>query len=562
MKTDIDHLQNPRTDQELRALILGKRGVDPVAEQAFFHPDYERDLHDPFLFRDMAKVVERVRLAQSTGETIGVFGDFDADGVTSAVTLCETLEMLGVPSLPYHPHKVDEGHGLNLKALEFFADQGIKLVFTLDCGVMNHLEIAAAHVMGLEVIVIDHHHVPEELPAAFAIINPKDTRDSYPFPELCGAGTTFKLAQALISTLAPTQVPQLKWLLDIVALGTVADVMPLVGENRTLVHYGLLVLARTRRPGITHLVEVGRLARGGDMVWTARTIAFQLAPRINAASRMAHADTAHAFLRSRDDAESLILAQTLDGYNVERRKITETVVKLAMADAAERFSTEPFVFSISPDYPLGIVGLVAGKMADELGKPVGIFTQGETESTGSFRSIPAVHIAEVLEECSDLLVRHGGHAAAGGCTVLNANIAELEKRFGAAVRKRLGNAPPEKPLEAECVLPLELCNTLTTKLVDSLQPCGEGNRLPQFVVCGTIDSAKQIGKSGEHWKLKIVQSSKFKAESVDTKPIDAVGWSMVKHYPDLRPGQSIDLLVELVHSDWSGQTELRIVEIL
>ena len=281
--------------------LLAERGLtEAAAIERFFFPEYERDIHDPFLFVSMRRVVNRVGEAISRGERVGVFGDYDADGVTSSVILRTALEHLGLTVSTYIPHKLDEGHGLHVNALDAFERAGVTLAFTVDCGMTNHDLLAEAKRRGIDFIVIDHHHVPEVLPDTYAIINPKLADAGYPFTDLCGAGTTFKVAQALYQTFTPDDVGQLKWLLDIVALGTVADVMPLIGENRTLVSYGLIVLGKTRRVGLQELYAVGRLPIDDNHLPTAWTIGFQIAPRINAASRMAHAMQAHELLMATD----------------------------------------------------------------------------------------------------------------------------------------------------------------------------------------------------------------------------------------------------------------------
>ena len=231
--------------------LLNNRGyTTKEARELFLSPNFDRDIHDPFLFADMEKIVVRIGEARKNLETVGVFGDFDADGVTSSVIMREALQAVGVPVEVYIPEKVNEGHGFNELAVDFFESKGIKLVLTLDCGIMNHEVILAAKKRGIATIVIDHHHVPEVMPEAFAIVNPKVPTETYPFRELCGAGTSFKVAQALYMRYLPDQVDQLKWLLDVVATGTVADVMPLIDENRAIVKYGLIVLSKSKAPPI------------------------------------------------------------------------------------------------------------------------------------------------------------------------------------------------------------------------------------------------------------------------------------------------------------------------
>lgn len=532
--------------------LLRQRGIEDAVADVFMVPDYDRDLHNPFLFRDMDKVVTRIRAAKECNERVGIFGDFDADGVTSSVILRETLEKLGINTLVHIPHKIDEGHGLSQKAITRFKEAGVRLILTLDCGMMNHREIAEAALLGMETIVIDHHHVPDVLPPALAIINPKLPADTYPFRELCGAGTSFKVATALYRRLMPERIEELKWLLDIAAIGTVADVMPLVGENRVIVKYGLIVLQKTRRPGLLEMYTVGRIPIDEGHAPDARMIAFQIAPRINAASRMAHAETAHELLYTTDRERARILALELEGYNTARQKVSQMVAEDVHAIAALKFQEEKFVVAMSPEFPLGVVGLVAGKVAHEIGKPTGVFQRGDETSTGSFRSIPGFSIIEALEECADLFEKFGGHDQAAGLTIHNDRIDLFLERFRNIVRDHLKNVETVP----ELLIDFELSpDDLTLELVQALQdiaPFGEGNPEPIFRLSGLeIQSARTVGKEGKHWKLML-------GHPLLSDSIDAVGWSLVRAYPDLVPGDHLEVVCQVEENVWNGRTTLQL----
>jgi single-stranded-DNA-specific exonuclease len=404
----------------------------------------------------------------------------------------------------------------------------------------------------METIVIDHHHVPEVLPAAFAIINPKLPADTYPFRELCGAGTSFKVATALYRRLMPERVEELKWLLDIAAIGTVADVMPLIGENRVIVKYGLIVLQKTRRPGLIEMYAVGRIPIDDRHAPDARMIAFQIAPRINAASRMAHAETAHELLATKDRVRARVLALELESYNVARQKVSQIAAENVRAVAELKFRDEKFVVAIGPEFPLGVVGLVAGKVAHEIGKPTGVFQQGEETSTGSFRSIPGFSIIEALEECSDLFEKFGGHEQAAGLTIRNERIDAFLDRFGNIVRERLKDVEtvPELSIDAE-LHPEDVTLDLVRTLSD-LAPFGEGNPEPVFRLSGLeIEEARTVGKEGKHWKLSLGHPA-FRS------PIDAVGWSLVGPHPDLGPGHRLEVVCQIEENAWNGRTVLQL----
>lgn len=532
--------------------LLGRRLGDAAEQRRFLSPDYERDLHDPFLFRDMETVVERIGQAKKKRERIGIFGDFDADGVTASVLFRETLLTLGIDHEVYIPHKVREGHGLNQAAVQYFFERGVSVMVTLDCGMMNHAEIETALEKGIDTIIIDHHHVPEVLPKALAIINPKLPNETYPFHDLCGAGTTFKVATALYQRYLPERIQDLKWLLDVAAIGTVADVMPLLGENRAIVKYGLIVLAKTRRIGLQELMSVGRIPMTEDMPPTARLIAFHIAPRINAASRMAHGKLAHDLLMERDRVKARGLALELEAYNVARQKQSQAVTELVKTLAEEKYRDQKFIFAAGPEYPLGIVGLVAGRVAHELGKPTCILqTDGEV-SRGSFRSIPGLNIIEVLEQCGDMLEKFGGHDQAAGMTIRNEHIEAFYERFNRLVEQALEGRETVPELTIDLTLHPADCSIDLIRGLDALQPFGEGNPEPVFALeAARLASVRTVGKENQHWKLTLDRES--------GGPLDVVGWSLVSSYPDLRPGMQLNLAGTLAENSWNGRSRVQIV---
>ncbi len=533
--------------------LLKQRGVaDPESREYFLSPNFDRDIHDPFLFRDMEKIIDRIEKARKNLETIGIFGDFDADGVTSSVIMREALEAVGVPVAVYIPEKVNEGHGFNMLAVDFFESKGVKLVLTLDCGIMNHDTISEAKKRGIETIVIDHHHVPEVMPEAYAIVNPKVPTETYPFRELCGAGTSFKVAQALYQRFLPDQRDQLKWLLDVVATGTVADVMPLVGENRCIVKYGLIVLSKTKRIGFQEMFSVGGIAIDEDHLPDARMIGFQIAPRINAASRMAHAMLAHELLMERDQVHARTLALDLEDCNVRRQKVSTEVTDMVRAIAAEKYREKKFIFAADEKFPYGVVGLIAGRIAHEFHKPTCIMTKGLTTSTGSFRSIPELNIIETLEQCGDMLEKYGGHAQAAGMTIKNERMDEFYEKFNALVEKQLEGVVTEPEQWVDVVVQPE---HLTPKLYNELRlfaPFGEGNPEPVFVLENmVIREARLVGNGSKHWKLSLVSEGGVKC-------FDAIGFSLGNQFPDLKGDDVLDVAFTLCENTWNGSTSLQL----
>lgn len=533
--------------------LLNNRGyTTKEARELFLSPNFDRDIHDPFLFADMEKIVARIGEARKNLETVGVFGDFDADGVTSSVIMREALEAVGVPVEVYIPEKVNEGHGFNELAVDFFESKSIKLVLTLDCGIMNHDVILEAKRRGIATIVIDHHHVPEVMPEAYAIINPKVPTEKYPFRELCGAGTSFKVAQALYQRFLPNQVDQLKWLLDVVAIGTVADVMPLIGENRCIVKYGLLVLSKTKRVGFQEMFAVGRMQIDEEHKPDAHMIGFQIAPRINAASRMAHAMIAHGLLMERDQAEARVLALELEDCNVRRQKVSTAVTDMVRKIALEKFSDKKFIFATDENFPYGVVGLIAGRIAREFNKPTCIMTRGETTSTGSFRSIPELNIIEAIEECSDLLEKFGGHAQAAGMTIRNDRMDAFYEKFNALVEKKLVNVVTEPEQWIDVMLRPEHITPKFYRDLSAFAPFGEGNPEPVFALEQVVvREARLVGNGSKHWKLSLVPQGGIKA-------FDAIGFSLGTNFPDLKENDVLDIAFTLSENTWNGSTSLQL----
>lgn len=531
--------------------LLALRGiVTPEDRDRFLSPDYDRDLHDPFLFSAMPYVMDRLALAKTSGEKVGVFGDFDADGITSSVLLREGLSKLELPVSVYIPDKHSEGHGLNVGAVDFFEREGVTLVFTVDCGMMNHAEIALAKERGIDVIIIDHHHVPEILPEAAAIINPKLPAETYPFRELCGAGTTFKVLQALYSTFFPDEKGQLKWMLDVAALGTVADVMPLVGENRVIVSYGLVVLSKTRRTGFQEMFALGRLPIREGKTPIARDIAFHIAPRINAASRMAHARIAHDLLVERDAERARELALLLESHNTDRRKVSDEISTL-VREVALAATDKKLVFAVDERFHFGVIGLVAGRIANEFRKPVIVLTKGERESRGSLRSIPEVNIVEALEQCADILVRYGGHAQAAGLTVENKHLPELERRLEEIIATELNGRDTSPELVADMRISGADLSLDLARHLRKLAPFGEGNPEPVFFMEHMkIAEIRTVGSDAKHIKLRLIAP-------VGTT-FDAIGFSLAGTIPDLRKGDVIDILCQLDENEWNGSVTLQL----
>ncbi len=534
--------------------LLFQRGINtPEKIESFFYSSYEKDLYDPFLFSQMNQAVERIGKARSHKELVVIFGDYDADGITSSVIMKETLDKLGINCRVYIPDKKLEGYGLNTEAVKQFAREKIKLLITVDCGISNKKEIDEANKKNIDVLIIDHHHVPKELPRACAIINPKLENSGYSFAELAGVGVVFKVAQALYQKFLPEEKEQLKWLLDLAAIGTVADCVSLVGENRALVKYGLIVLSKTRRLGLQELFRVGRITVDENNIPDARKISFQIAPRINAAGRVDHANLAFNLIMVDDQVKARELALEIEAKNQERQKITERVCDEVKILAENLYKNKKFIFAVGEHFPIGVAGLVAGKIAEEFGKPAAVLQKGEKESKGSLRSIPQINIIEAIEKCAPCLLKFGGHDQAAGVEVANDNLEKFYKKLNSIIERKLAgeDITPQILVDAE-VEPSDIDFELAEAL-KKFEPFGEGNEKPVFLMKNLIiEETKLVGNGGKHLKL-------FLRDANGTPKIfEAIGFNLTSQFPNLNRGNKADIVFNLEQDEWNGSKKIQL----
>jgi single-stranded-DNA-specific exonuclease len=488
------------------AQILFNRGLtDPEKAEQFIVGQYDDD--NPFIMKGIDRAVTRLRRAIRGAEPIAIYGDFDADGVTSTALLVEMLRNLGADVRPYIPHRVDEGYGLNVEALDELADQGVRLVLTVDCGVRAVEEVAHAMGRGLEIIITDHHSVGSALPPALVVINPKQQDCAYPFKELAGVGIAFKLAQALLRSHSQVPVTQQPVslveddLLDLVALGTVADLVPLLGENRTLVQRGLVKINEGGRPGLLSLIQRSGLQLGQV---DATAIGFGLGPRINAAGRLTHAKAAFQLLVAQYPGEADKLADELNNLNRRRQRITAETQEQSRRQAMAQGDDVPLLFAASPDFLDGVVGLAAGRLCEEFYRPAVVVHVGETFSRGSARSIPEFHITEALDQCSDLLIRHGGHAAAAGFTVRSQDLPLLAQRLRALAAEALADKTLQPTLFIDAEVGLGELNRQMYDWLARLEPFGYANPVPIFLTRRVrVVKSRAVGTDRSHLKLTL-----------------------------------------------------------
>ena len=457
------------------AQISYNRGLTDLSQIKKFLSIEDLPLPDPNLLPDIAPAIERITAAIERRELIAVYGDFDADGVTATALLNNGLTALGARTTPYIPHRTEEGHGLSVQGLEKFGGLGVDLIITADCGVSSRSEIELANEMGIDVIVTDHHTPPPDLPPALAIIDPKRRDSPYPFRELAAVGLAYRTMQVLRHHLGHDEDESL---LDLVALGSVADMAPLVGDNRNLVKRGLEVLNRAERPGLRELMSRAGVSPGN---LDAETISFSLAPRINAAGRVDHAITSYRLLTAASAAEAQPLADELNQRNRQRRSHTEDAFARAQAQLDETPVDGPIIIAGGPGFEPGVVGLVAGKLSEERYRPAVVLSTGPEVTRASCRSIPEFDITAALQQCADLFIRHGGHAQAAGFVIANENIDALKDRLTKIAAERLGDLDLQPSIKIDVAMPLTQIEARLLKFIRLLEPVGQGNPRPVFL---------------------------------------------------------------------------------
>jgi single-stranded-DNA-specific exonuclease len=523
----------------LRQILFNRGYPTDVEARAYLNakPDFNTD---PFQMTGMREAVDRIRIAVEKEEPIAIYGDYDVDGVTSTALLVEMLTLLNANVRGYIPNRFEEGYGLNNNALDELKANGVKLVITVDCGIRSPNEALHARALGLDLIISDHHHPAEgDLPPAFAVINPKQPGDKYPDKDLAGVGIAYKIAEALNSDLQPFNLENL---LDLVALGTVADLAPLVGENRILVRKGLRQMKQTTRQGLFSLAAVSDIKL--DKV-NAGNIGFSLGPRLNAAGRLKEALAAYELLLTKDPSRAGQLAQELNIQNRERQRITREMQTEAEAIALADDPNAYLLFAARKDFNSGVIGLAASRLSDTYYRPAIVASKGEEETRGSCRSIPEFHITDALDQCADLLVRHGGHAAAAGFTVRNENLSELVSRLKAIAAEKLSNVDLKPTVTADAEVSLvDIRPELFEKCLKYLEPTGYGNPNAVFVARNVkIKNARAIGADAKHLKLLL--------EDQEGYTHDAIGFRLGDWQKKMPP--RLDILFAYEVNEYNGR---------
>ena len=517
--------------------LLLSRGIgDDAALDRFLKPPGVPYPPDSLPGCDAA--LPRLAAAVRSRETVAVFGDFDVDGITGTAILSETLQRLGARVIPYLPDPVAEGHGMTPLAVERLASQGVTLIVTVDSGVSNLAEVALANQKGTDVVITDHHVPPPQLPDAVAIVNPRMSGNRYPFSELCGAGIAYKLAAALLAHMDQPDDPSL---LELAALGTVADLVPLLDENRYIVQRGLEALPFTKRPGLRALLRRINLANGPIR---AEHVAFQIAPRLNSSGRMAHPETSLNLLLTADEREGERLTAQLEQYNARRRDLTSRSVDIAVEQVLASSPLPAIIITYDDAYTPGINGLVAGRLTELFNRPSVALARADADHlVASARSVGDFSLIDAISQCDDLLVKYGGHQAAAGFTVRNERYADVAGRLTGIANARMGLFGPEPSLEihAEGALD-ELLSPELAELCARLEPFGKDNPTPRYLTRSVrVTDAGYVGANGQHLKLRV---------SSGGRSIDALAWNYAGDWSGYK---SVDIVFQMAEDSYRGE---------
>lgn len=559
----------PQYGRLVLQLLFNRGLVEEKDIESFLNPDFNVSSFDPFLFNDMRAAVDLIIRHIKNGNKTVVYGDYDADGVTASAIMFDILSTLKGNVDVYIPNRVTEGYGLNKNAIKKIADSGVKLIITVDGGIRNKEEVEYAKKLGLDVVITDHHLPPKDSPMGglppCLIINPMVGGEKYPFKFLSGAGAAFKVAQAIIrsSTLAGEDKQKMEErLLDLAAIGTVADCVSLLGENRVLVKKGLVIMGDTKRMGLKELIKIARGQNNlnGEKKIDAWHIGFQIGPRLNAAGRMGHANTAFELLTTKIKEEAETLARDLNDKNIDRQRMTEEIMAAAekqVGNDKDRIIIAVYPETVSADaWNEGVIGLVAGKLSDKYYKPALVITKNDDGYKGSGRSIEEFNIMEAMEACAGWLEKFGGHKAACGFSLSENKLDGFVKKIKEVAEKKLTGEELMPKLKIETEIDLAEVNEELVGEIEKFAPFGEGNARPKFLSRGAaIVDIAAMGLTGQHIKLRI--------KNANSPVLSAVGFWQAEAWQDLQIGDKIDIVYHIEMNEFNGRREaqLKIIDI-
>jgi len=541
-----------------RALAL--RDITTFEEARHFFRADRDDLHDPFRLQDMDVAAVRLAQALDRNETVLVYGDYDVDGTTATALLTDFLRRRGADVSFFIPDRYEDGYGLCERGLKAAKERGAGLVVALDCGIAGHEEATAARELGLDLIICDHHTPKDTLPDALAVIDPKRADDDYPFTELSGCGLGFKLVQATLAERGKDPATAFDYL-DLLAVSIASDIVPLYGENRILLAEGLRALQTTERPGLRALANAAELDL--STVTSTGTIVFTIGPRINAAGRMAHAETAVDLLLAETYDEAEPLAAELERLNRERRSLDDATAEAAIERAKRQItSRSPHALVLyDPDWHLGVIGIVASSIVERFHKPTILLTRNDGKVTGSARSIEGINIYDALADCADILTQFGGHDHAAGLSLAEENVETFRDRFDAAVGERVTPDLLTPSIKVDAAVDLDTIGTIDDRFWAVLRqfgPFGPSNPKPVFHARNlAVPSARTVGSNDSHLKFEVRQ-----ADRSDAASFDAIGFGMGDQLSTLkesqRTGTPLELLFSLEDNTWNGRTTLQL----
>ncbi|PIX62547.1 single-stranded-DNA-specific exonuclease RecJ [Candidatus Uhrbacteria bacterium CG_4_9_14_0_2_um_filter_41_50] len=551
-----------RVSGDIITQLLANRGIGEREKQAFLNPDWDRDTNDPFLFTNMQSAVDKVFIALENKQKIVIHGDYDADGVSGSsllyITILELADKIGTPvNLDvYLPDREKDGYGVALHTVGRMIKEGVNLIITVDCGIANADVFEVAQQAGVDVIICDHHQMAPEIPKHAIIIHPLVAGEVYPNKNLCGTGVAFKLASALIIEARKRNldfpIGHEKWLTDFVAIATVTDVMPLLGENRALEKFGLQALNKTRRLGLQKIIEMSGTELGSI---DTQTIGYRIGPRINAAGRIGSARSAFNALVAKTEQEAEEHANTLEMLNRKRQEITELSYNEAKRLVTARKDAHVHVVWNETWAP-GIVGLIAGKIVTEFGVPAFALTRVDDKYVGSGRSINGLHLVEAMRSCGDIFIKAGGHPEACGLTISGEdNIRLFRERINIYAKDFFADTNVDLSIDIDAELPFEEITFDAYYQIRQFEPFGKGNPEPVFSASGTILKADAVGKTGTHLKITLMNHNGVN---------QLIGFGFGELAGQLTVGTKIDVAYELSVNEWNGNISLqgRIIDII
>ncbi|MDI6740825.1 MAG: single-stranded-DNA-specific exonuclease RecJ [Candidatus Edwardsbacteria bacterium] len=532
----------------LIARLLLTRGVAAEADARRFLSPKLADLHDPYLLPDMGKTIDRLDEALKQGQKIMIYGDYDVDGITATALLMTGLARIGADVSWYLPNRSREGYGISVAGIDEAKHRGVSLVISVDCGITAHEEIAYAKSLGIDCIITDHHETKDSLPEAAAVVDPKRADSAYPYLELSGAGVAYKLLQALYRR---HELPEsdLEPDLDLVALGTIADIVPLTGENRILAKFGLEALRNSGKPGVRALLEVTGLR---ERPLDSGQIVFMLAPRINAAGRMGDAGTALKLLLTEDPAEAMAIARALDEENKRRKAVDDQILEHAsgLVKSSVDLDNEKVIVLWSDTWHQGVIGIVASRLVEQFYRPTVLIAVDGDRGKGSARSIAGFHLHEALKECQDLLLGFGGHKFAAGLSIETGNIPQFREKLNQVAGRSLSAEDfiPSQALDAE--VDLDSIDAETAREFSQFAPFGPGNRYPVLAAfqARVVGSPCIVGSN--HLKFKVKHKHKI---------FDTIGFSFGDLLPEIEDQDArVDLAFVLEENEWQGRRKLQL----